>query len=128
MSDLPARTHAAEDAWVADLEGAAPDVLLARAHAALGAGRPTLAARVVGLLPPDVAAAEPGLDRARAAARLLLLAPPDRRGPVLAELEEAVQACRTAHVARARARHRKNARDLLDPTKPRRRPRGTRGR
>ena len=128
MSDLPDRSHDAEDQWVSALEGASTEDLLGRALAALAEGRPSLAARVVGLLPDAVADGEPGLERARAAARMLLLAPLDRRGPVIAELEDAVQACRTAHVARARARHRKNARDVLDPTKPRRRPRTSRGR
>lgn len=128
MSPLPDRSTPAEDAWVTALQGTDPDTLIDHAHACLGAGRPTLAARVVGLLPPDRAAAEPGLARARAAARLLLLAPVDRRGPVLAELEDAVQACRAAHMHRAKTRHRRNARDVMDPTKPRRTPRGTRGR
>lgn len=128
MTTLPDRSHAAEDAWVVTLADASVDVLLDAAHAALDAGRPGLGARVVGLLPAAVADSEPGLARARTAARLLLVAPVDRRGPVIAELEAAVQACRAAHVARARARHRKNARDALDPSKPRRLPRRTRGR
>lgn len=128
MSDLPARSADAEDAWVTGLGGTDSDTLIDHAQACLDAGRPSLAARVVGLLPPERAATEPGLARARAAARLLLLAPLDGRGPVLAELEDAVQACRAAHMARARRRHRRNARDVMDPTEPRRRPRGTRGR
>ena len=128
MTTLPNRSHEAEDAWVMTMIDAPVESLLDAAHAALHAGRPGLAARVVGLMPAAVADSEPGFAQARTAARLFLVAPVDRRGPVIAELEAAVQACRDAHVARARARHRRNARDALDPSKPRRLPRRTRGR
>ncbi|MEC7948122.1 MAG: hypothetical protein VX265_11185 [Myxococcota bacterium] len=128
MMALPERSLPAEDAWLAALCDTPARCLVEHAHACLDAGRPSLAARVVGLLPPDHAAANPGLERARAAARLLLVAPLDRRGPFQAELEAAVRSCQTAHLDRARKRQRRNARDVMDPTRPRRRPRSTRGR
>jgi hypothetical protein len=70
---LPSRDLAEEDAFVwALLDGLDPDEVARWVGEALDAGRPQLAARLVGLLPDDVA--NPDLDRARAAARLVVQA------------------------------------------------------
>jgi len=81
-----------------------------------------LAARLIGLVAEKDLVDDPALQRARRAGSLLLVAPPDRRGKVVAQLEAAVQAMRAQHVSRARERQRTRARDVNDPTKPRRRP------
>jgi hypothetical protein len=67
---LPPPGAAEEDAFVWGLDDAPPDDVAALVGMALDAGRPQLAARLVGLLPDDLH--DPDLDRARAAARLLL--------------------------------------------------------
>ena len=69
--DLPPRGAAEEDAFVWGLlEDAPNDDIAALVGDALEAGRPQLAARLVGLLSEDME--DPDLDRARAAARLVV--------------------------------------------------------
>jgi hypothetical protein len=128
---LPARTAEAEDEFVASLETAPPETLIPLVTDCVAASRPMLAARIVSLIPEtptgdNSAPSDPAIDRARRASRLLLVAPVDRRGPVIAEFESAVAELKSRFVTRARARHRKNARDVMDTRKPRRKPRGTR--
>lgn len=75
--ELPARDAAAEDAFVAQARDLAdPEPLVDVIEAAMAARRPRLAARLVGLI-EDLVEIEPGsaLERAQAAARLLLLEP-----------------------------------------------------
>jgi hypothetical protein len=69
---LPPRGAAEEDAFVWGLlqDDAPPDDVAALVSDALDAGRPQLAARLVGLLSDDLH--DPDLDRARAAARLIV--------------------------------------------------------
>ncbi len=122
---LPGRDKATEDAWIQSLDGGAVPHLIDACLAAMDAGRPGLAARVLSLLEDEDIPDVPELERARRAARLLLLAPVDRRGPIIAELEAEVASLRRAHVARARARQRRRARG--DDASPlRRKPRGSR--
>lgn len=69
---LPARDPHREDDWVASFgDDPDPDALIAAIEDCLRERRPRLAARIVALLPDDVAA-EPGspVDRARRAAAL----------------------------------------------------------
>lgn len=121
---LPPPRPVDEDAWLTALAEEHPDVIVGAVTDALAARRPQLAARAVGLLPED--ADGPGVDRARRAARLLLLSPVDRRGPVLAELEAAVMEMKEAWMLRARRRQRKRIVDPHDRTPKPRRPRGPR--
>lgn len=106
---LPARDPAAENAfvaaWSADPDpGVLPDVV----GAALDARRPRLAARLVNLLDDGVVDGDPNLERARRAARLLLLEGPSSDA-ALAEFSAAWESARGAWMARARARHRQNS-------------------
>ena len=69
--DLPPRGAAEEDAFVWRLaQDAPPEDVAALVGDALEAGRPQLAARLVGLLSDELQ--DPDLDRARAAARLVV--------------------------------------------------------
>lgn len=123
---LPDRTAEAEDAFIVSLETAPADTIIPLVTEAVAANRPMLAARLVGLIPETAAPSDPAVSRARRASHLLLVAPVDRRGPVIAEFEAAVADMKSRFVHRARARHRRNARDVMDPRKPRRKPQGTR--
>ena len=107
---LPARTPDAEDAFVAAWQAADdPEPLAAVISEALAARRPQLAARLVTLLPDDGDdPAHPTLDRARAAARLLLVATPDPQAA--ADLDAAWQGARDAWMKRARTRMRRRSR------------------
>ena len=122
MSHLPERSQTDEDEWLNEHRDAAPAKLCDLARSCLDARRPMLAARLLGLVAEQDLVDDPALQRARRAGNLLLIAPPDRRGPVVAQLEAAVQALRAQHVSRARERQRRRAKDVNDPTKPRRRP------
>ncbi len=124
MTALPPPRPVEEDAWLADLAQAHPEVVVEAVAEALAARRPQLAARAVGLLPEDADA--PGRARARRAARLLLLQPADRRGPVIAELEAAVSEMKDAWMTRARRRQRARIADPHDAQPKPRRPRGHR--
>ena len=80
---LPPRGAAEEDAFVWGLlhDNAPPDDVAALVGDALGAGRPQLAARLVGLLSDELQ--DPDLDRARAAARLIVQSADAMAGPEL---------------------------------------------
>ena len=68
---LPPRGAAEEDAFVWSLvDGAPPDSIAELVAEALAAGRPQLAARLVGLLGDELQ--DPELERARAAARFVV--------------------------------------------------------
>ena len=107
---LPARTPAAEDAFVAAWQAADdPEPLAAVISAALADRRPQFAARLVSLLPDDGSDdAPPALRRARAAARLLLVATPSPHAA--ADLDAAWQGARDAWMKRARSRMRRRSR------------------
>ena len=124
---LPSRSTDAEDSFVATLRDADPAVVITAAIAAADAGRPLLAARLVGLVAEGTEGADaPQLERARRAARFLLLAPTDKRGPVIAELEEELAAMRARRLIRATNRQRKLAAGSRSKTPTRRKPRKTR--
>ena len=123
---LPERDAAAEDTFLEALAEQGLDELVGLVVALVEEGRPGLAARVSSLLPEDGELDEiPAVARARRAARLLLMAAPDRRGPIVAELEELVEELKQAHVARARGRMRRTIKDPHNPREERRKPRGT---
>jgi hypothetical protein len=125
---LPKRTTDDENAFVDGLMEAAPDVVLDAAVAAVDDGRPMLAARIVGLLPAGTDLADaPALERAQQAARFVLLAPADRRGPVIAELEAALAGMKSRYFTRARNRQRERASGHQRKRDRRRKPRKTRG-
>ncbi len=95
--DLPGRDDAEEDAFVAWASGLDdPEPLVSAIEAAMEARRPRLAARLVGLVEGHVEI-DPGsaLERARSAARLLLVTPEEPQ--VWADLENA---WRDAHARR----------------------------
>lgn len=128
---LPERSPAAEDAWIETWREAEPDETLAGAvAAALAAGRPQLAARLVGLLDGRVEI-PPGspLQRARRAAGLLLLRREEPDPQDIEALEEAWRAVQQGRLLRARQRARQRQPpgllDLLTPADPRRKPRLT---
>jgi hypothetical protein len=121
---LPNRTSEAEDTFVAQMGGAPNTEIIDCAVLAVDAARPVLAARLVGLLPPDVDFDEhPQLARAQRAAKLVLLAPVDRRGPVIAAFEVALSAMKGRHMHRAKARLRRVAAGESKGAGPRRKPR-----
>lgn len=124
---LPPPTPAEEDAYLDSLRAAEHEDVLAAVQEAMGAGRPQLAARMVGLLPRSMAKDNPAVARARKAARMFLMASLDRRGPIIAELEAAVRALRADWVQRARARQRAQVKDphQRDASPARRKPRLT---
>lgn len=128
---LPDRSPAAEDAWIETWREAEPDETLAAAvSAALAAGRPQLAARLVGLLDGRVEL-PPGspLLRARRAAGLLLLRREEPDPLDIEELEDAWRAVSQGRLLRARQRARQRQApgllDLLAPADTRRKPRLT---
>lgn len=104
--ELPTPDRSAEDAYLAlwrrseDLDG-----LAACITAALEAGRPQLAGRLVNLLDGKVEI-EPNsvLDRARRVARLLLVAAPEEAPGLAEDLDRAWMDARRAQLRRVRAR------------------------
>lgn len=108
---LPPPNPAQEDAFLDALRQAEHEEVLAAVEEAMRAGRPQLAARIVGLLPRSMAADQPAVARARKAARMFLMASLDRRGPIIAELEAAVADLKADWVQRARARQRAQVKD-----------------
>ena len=109
--ELPERDEAAEDAfvaWASALEEAEP--LVEAIEAAMAARRPKLAARLVGFV-EDFVEIEPGtpLDRAHAAARLLLVTKGDPHELFL-DLENAWRDAHSRRVWRMRRRMRERAR------------------
>ncbi len=107
MIGLPGRSRAEEDAWVLALDDEDPEALSNAAEAAMDAGRPLLAARVVGLL-DERFELEPGsaLERAARAARLLVH---DRLSahevqPFVDAFEDAWRSLVAERIARMRAR------------------------
>ena len=69
--ELPDREQMAEDAWVHALYEVNADRLVEAIRETIEAGRPRLAARVVGLLTEGVADDDPLVERARKAAAFL---------------------------------------------------------
>ncbi len=125
---LPPRTNEAEDQFVAALRDASVDDVVSAALEAVDDGRPMLSARLIGLLPPDIDLPDaPGLQRAQRAARFLLLAPADRRGPVIAAFEEALSGMKARYLSRAIKRQRQRASGKDPDPGRRRKPRRTRG-
>lgn len=102
MSDLPERSHEAEDAFVARFRDGQDEAGLEEAiAAAVEARRPLLAARLVGLLDDE---AGPELERACRAAALVLhqgLGPEDVSWSAL---DDALRELRDRRMARTRAR------------------------
>jgi hypothetical protein len=131
-TQLPTPDRAAEDAFLAawrqsrDTEG-----LVACVSAALEAGRPQLAGRLVGLLEGRVVI-EPGsaLDRARRVASLLVLAGPEAVQSLAEDLDQAWMEAHRDQLrrvrARVRARNQQGSGVFLDTgSPPRREPRLT---
>lgn len=115
---LPAPEEAAEDAFVVDTEARGDlGLIQARVGAALDARRPRLAARLANLISDAALEAldDPALRRARAAARLLLVAAAAPQGGDWAEFEEAWALARRQHVQRATDRMRRQATTQADP-------------
>jgi hypothetical protein len=115
---LPPRGVAEEDAFVWGLLDAAPPEAVADlVGEALEAGRPQLAARLVGLLPDDLQ--DPDLDRARAAARFVV----QSADADSSELDSAWRRlCERRLIWRSRlSSDRWGARNPLDPFPPTRR-------
>lgn len=116
---LPPRGAAEEDAFVWGLlhEDAPPDDVAALVGDALEAGRPLLAARLVGLLSDDLH--DPDLDRARAAARLVVQG---AEPPAGSELDAAWRRLRERRLTwRSRLTEPWSPRNPLDPPTWRRR-------
>jgi hypothetical protein len=114
---LPERNRRDEDAWVAEW-GASRDfeALVEVIGTAIDAQRPQLAARLVGLLPPDVEVGdETTIDTARRAARLLLLAQEESE-QAWSELEEAWTQLRRSRMRRIKRRMRKSLMGITDRT------------
>lgn len=123
LSVLPSRDRVEEDrfvgAWRLASEGEGA-LLVDMVTAAVDARRPMLAARLVGLIDGDTKHSEPAIQRARAAARLLLRTP-DRLDPVLLEdFMSAWRRSRKVYMDRVRQRHRAKA-GQKRPRQPRRR-------
>jgi hypothetical protein len=132
MSALPQRDHASEDAFITQLSASDdPEALAELADAALAAGRPALAARLVGLLPDAWADALPDeqrkrLDRARRAATLVV-----RRGTDVtqAQIDDLIDAWEGARLGRVRGIVQRMRSRHADPGAPRPgSPRSRRGR
>ena len=106
--ELPGRSSAEEDAYVASFAGAdAPSDLIEAVSAAMDSRRPRLAARLVNLLDAHVEI-EPDslLDRARSAAQLFLLTKPTAEDNSWSELDDAWKAIRKARFRRIGMRQR----------------------
>lgn len=104
MAELPARAPEAEEQWLSGLRELDDERLGEAVKACLRAGRPQLAARVVGLLGGE--SDDPEILKARRAARLLCLNAPRAWE---AELDELLARIRQRHMRRATLR----ARDRL---------------
>lgn len=111
---LPGRGGADEDRFVVEQANADASVLRELVGRALDAGRVGLAARLVGLI-PESAEPEPALERARAAARLLLLRGADAPERAYDGLIEAWVEVRQKRIDGARDRMRRAAKDGLGP-------------
>jgi len=106
--ELPARTRPAEDAYVSEwLEVDDPDLIAEAVEVAMSAGRPQLAARLVGLL-GDKAYVEPGsdLERAQKAASLFLMAPEAPEDRSWSDFEDAWSRVRSRRMRRIKDRMR----------------------
>ena len=123
LAVLPSRDRLDEDRFVAAWRGAADSdagLLVDMVTAAVDDRRPMLAARLVGLLEPGDGTEDPAIQRARAAARLLLRTP-DRVDPaVLEDFMAAWRRSRKVYMDRVRRRHRAKA-GQKRPRQPRRR-------
>ena len=112
-----------EDRFVAAWSRAVEEqsaLLLRVISEAIEVRRPLLAARLVGLLDDDVAAADPHISRARSAARLLVRSP-DRVDPaILDDFMSAWRRGRKVYMDRVRRRHRARQ-GQKRPRQPRRR-------
>jgi len=117
LLQLPERNRPDEDAWVAEWAASRDfDGLVEVVGRAIDAQRPQLAARLVGLLPPDVEVGDPtSVDTARRAARLLLLAQ-DESEQAWSELEEAWTRLRRSRMRRIKQRMRKSLMGITDRT------------
>ena len=113
---MPGRESGEEDRWVQAQGSAKPEVLEALVRAALAAGRPRLAGRLVGLLPPDWGEDE-DLARASRAARLILLEPAAQVDELAEELRLLFEIRRRhrMHKAKGRSRKRVTAKDAVKP-------------
>jgi hypothetical protein len=109
---LPGRGVADEDRFVGEQVDAEPGDLIELVGMALDAGRVGLAARLVGLIPDSIPAV-PALERARAAARLLLLRGADAPERAYDGLIEAWIEVRQKRIDSARRRMRRVATDPL---------------
>jgi len=123
LAVLPSRDRLEEDrfvaAWRLASEGEG-ELLVDMVTAAVDARRPMLAARLVGLIDEDDGQAEPAVQRARAAARLLLRTP-ERIDPVaLEDFMAAWRRSRKVYMDRVRRRHRAKS-GQKRPRQPRRR-------
>ncbi len=114
---LPHPTPEAEDRFIQGLADQSPELVAVSVRAALAAGRPALAARAVGLLAAD-GHSDPDLDKARKAARFLLM-----KGGTAVQIEEQLDLIlgrlRTRRMKRARRRQRDKLRE--NPRDPSRR-------
>ena len=123
LSVLPSRDRLDEDRFVAAWSRAVEEqsaLLLRVISEAIEVRRPLLAARLVGLLDDDVAAADPHISRARSAARLLVRSP-DRVDPaILDDFMSAWRRGRKVYMDRVRRRHRARQ-GQKRPRQPRRR-------
>ena len=123
LAVLPSRDRLDEDRFVAAWRVAADSdagLLVDMVTAAVDDRRPMLAARLVGLLEPGDGTEDPAIQRARAAARLLLRTP-DRVDPaVLEDFMAAWRRSRKVYMDRVRRRHRAKA-GQKRPRQPRRR-------
>jgi hypothetical protein len=115
---LPGRGSEEEDRWVQAQGSSEPELLEALVRAALEAGRPRLAGRLVGLLPSDWGEDE-DLARASRAARLILLEPAAQVDDLAEELRLLFEIRRRQRMRRAKGRSRKQVAPK-DAGKPRR--------
>ena len=114
MAALPPNDTQAENQFLERLAELDADEIL-------GVVLDAVAARAVGLLPPGYGADEPAVERARRAGRMMLLAPVDRRGPIIEELEAAAALLQGSWMARARQRQRQLIKDPHQRSSPERR-------
>jgi hypothetical protein len=104
---LPGRGRTEEDTFVARWsEVSDPEALLELIEEAMGARRPQLAARLVGLLPDEADAGDHEVVAARRAARLLLLDPHETPERAWSALEDAWEALRKRRMRRIKERMR----------------------
>ena len=89
------------------MESAAPERIEEAVRAALGAGRPRLAGRLVGLLPAGWVEQDPDLERAQKAAKLMLLNPEAQADQFMEELQVLFEIRRKKRMRRLKERSRK---------------------